>query len=357
MRVCSPTLVAVLIAIGACGETRPESGQFSGGFGTGGASDPTGAASDTGEAEDSSGAVDSSEADGGPGGPKLDVAGADDGIDPEMGCTKADFLFVIDSSGSMGDNQTNLIGSFPGFIETIRATLEGQDYHIMVVDTDGEDICDGTCNGGAPFCALGGFDCADVPALSGCDVALGAGDTRDVMKQPCPIDDGLRYMTQDQTDLEGTFACAARVGTYGDGNEQPMGALMAALDDAMSCNDGFLRDDAILVVTVLTDAPPQTAAEQVAGDPQQWHDAVVAAKNGDESAVSVLGLVSDGDVAGGLCSGNADDSRHGAPKLREFVQLFERNVLDSVCQPDYTAFFATAVEIVDKTCDEFMPEG
>ena len=39
------------------------------------------------------------------------------------GCGKVDFLFVIDNSGSMGDNQDNLIASFPGFINTIAQTL------------------------------------------------------------------------------------------------------------------------------------------------------------------------------------------------------------------------------------------
>ena len=33
-----------------------------------------------------------------------------------LGCSKMDLLFVIDNSGSMGEEQTNLIANFPTFI-------------------------------------------------------------------------------------------------------------------------------------------------------------------------------------------------------------------------------------------------
>jgi hypothetical protein len=73
---------------------------------------------------------------------KFDVAeGTGTGIDPsagDQGCEKVDFLFVIDNSGSMLDEQQSLIASFDGFIEAIQGTLMAQDYHIMVVDTDAE---------------------------------------------------------------------------------------------------------------------------------------------------------------------------------------------------------------------------
>ena len=54
----------------------------------------------------------------------------------QMGCEKIDFLFVIDNSGLMDDEQANLVASFPNFISTIQNTLMAQDYHIMAVDTD-----------------------------------------------------------------------------------------------------------------------------------------------------------------------------------------------------------------------------
>jgi len=337
---------AVLVAACLCGACVSDSRDVGDAF----AQDGSGG--DGGDGEDSG---DES------GGPRYDVEEGSGGQgDEEEGCEKVDFLFVIDSSGSMGNNQTNLIESFPGFIHTIQNQIKGQDHHIMVVDTDAEDICDDTCAEGSSFCALGGFDCADVPTLSGCDVELGAGNLRDTSKQPCSVDGGKRYMTHEQTDLEGPFACVARTGTYGYGDEQAIGAMTRALSDELNqggCNDGFLREDAVLVLTVVTDAPPDTASEQIDGDPAEWREMVVAAKGGHESYITVLGLVSDGDVPEGLCSGLPDDSAKGSPKMREFVGLFTHNVLASVCEPSYNSFFDQAVQVVDTACDEFVPPG
>ena len=62
------------------------------------------------------------------------------GVDPdgEVGCDAVDFLFVIDNSGSMADEQQQLIDSVPGFVAAIEQRLPAGTgtYHIMVTDTD-----------------------------------------------------------------------------------------------------------------------------------------------------------------------------------------------------------------------------
>lgn len=78
-------------------------------------------------------------------GPVLDIGtstntGTAEGGSGE-GCEKVDFLFVVDNSISMGDEQTALGLSFPQFIDTIQNEVVG-DYHVMVVDTDPEDKWD-----------------------------------------------------------------------------------------------------------------------------------------------------------------------------------------------------------------------
>src|SRR5262245_47456344 len=52
------------------------------------------------------------------------------------GCERVDFLFVVDNSGSMREEQENLARSFPGFVAVLQRSLRARDYHIMVVDTD-----------------------------------------------------------------------------------------------------------------------------------------------------------------------------------------------------------------------------
>ncbi|MEY2931849.1 MAG: hypothetical protein RL033_2598, partial [Pseudomonadota bacterium] len=58
-------------------------------------------------------------------------------MEEERGCRKVDFLFVIDNSLSMLDEQSNLARSFPGFIQVVEQVLEARDFHIMVVSTSG----------------------------------------------------------------------------------------------------------------------------------------------------------------------------------------------------------------------------
>ncbi|HEY8374956.1 MAG TPA: vWA domain-containing protein, partial [Nannocystis sp.] len=129
--------------------------------------------------------------------PKLDVGGPVTGGDTTGGpatggCEKVDFLFVVDNSGSMADEQMNLINSFPGFISTITQTLDAQDYHIMAVSTDNgkgtglmSSCVNGECNcTPAPVCCqnacgqfgqtCNGFPCDNLP-LSQCDFEYGTG--------------------------------------------------------------------------------------------------------------------------------------------------------------------------------------
>ncbi|HVI01980.1 MAG TPA: hypothetical protein VM869_24875, partial [Enhygromyxa sp.] len=87
---------------------------------------------------------DPGDGDGDSGGIKLDTLPTDTGVDDgvlEDGCSKVDFLFVIDNSISMGDEQQNLETSFPEFIATIQSQVV-EDYHVMVVDTDNHDKYD-----------------------------------------------------------------------------------------------------------------------------------------------------------------------------------------------------------------------
>jgi hypothetical protein len=295
--------------------------------------------------------------------PKYDVGGMPD-VGEQTGCTKIDFLFVIDNSGSMQDEQDNLIASFPGFISEIQDVVMAHDYHLMVTDTDvavsgdmlGQtmgDICDPHPACCAQTC-LSHDTCNGVPCdqLADCDFVLGAGQVKNKDGDLCGIDEGARYMADGQTDIAGTFACVAEVGTHGNGNEKPMQAIEMALSEDLggdeACNAGFLRDDALLVVTYITDEEDNGSA----GTPDSWRQALVEAKNGDDTAMVVLGLVADGDLPNGTCPGPV-----GAPTLRSWTETFEYGSWHSVCEPNYAGYFADAVSVVDEACNEFDPAG
>jgi hypothetical protein len=260
----------------------------------------------------------------------------------DKGCGKIDFLFVIDNSDSMEDEQANLARSFPGFIGVMRQVLEATDFHIMVVAPGGDR------------------DEEDEPAvgIEECEEIEGAGRRRSEDGVDCGIAGGAPFMVAQQPDLEATFSCLALVGTDGPAIERPMDAVLAATSAALNapgrCNDGFLRDDAVLVVTFITDEEDQRSE----GDPAEWRQALLDAKFGNEDALVTLGLVGDNNVEGGLlggpCGGQDAD---GSPRLQEFVSSVD-GVLGSVCAPDYTPFFQTAVGSIDSACSDFaVPVG
>ncbi len=287
------------------------------------------------------------------------------------GCKKVDFVFIVDNSGSMSDEQAHLAASFPAFITAIQQTVVSE-YRIMAVDTDagGGGGCSQTifgpndCNEWCETQCSAGCDCscngAACPSLtSGCDEQLGAGKVLGGSGDPCGVVGGNRWLDETQPELSGTFQCVATVGTVGDGNERPMAALIAAItteNQTDQCNAGFLRDDALLVVTVITD---EEDIDKSPGDPSDWHSAVVAAKGGDQAAIVALALVGDAGQPGSICQPYDEngDGAEDAPRLRQWADAFTHGSWGSVCEADYSDFFANAVAVIDTACDEFVPPG
>jgi hypothetical protein len=279
----------------------------------------------------------------------------------QSGCEKVDFLFVVDNSVSMADQQAALIASFPNFISTIQNTLSAtSDYHIMVVDTDAETRCtaEGCANPDTfaqQLCTqpVAGYACNTM--FEACDTTLGAGVVHPAGKgasnKPCDVFGGNRYAVEGDPDLASTFGCLAMVGLAGHPTERPMDAMVAALaapiNDAAGCNQGFLRDDAILVITFMSDDP----FYEDSGTPQDWYDAVVAAKKGNKDAVAVLGFTPN--FAGCGPPKSMDKGKHWS----EFVALWgDRGLEVSVCEPDFAPYFTESVKIIDEACDNFEPK-
>jgi hypothetical protein len=254
-----------------------------------------------------------------------------------VGCAKVDFLFVVDGSGSMLAHQEQLTRSFPEFVAAIEDTLQVDDFHILVTDTDAEPgdcyaICDGTvalCNHAA---------CAGLPRQGTCEATLGGGRVTDTQGNMCPVAGPQRYLVRGQPMLADTFSCIATIGG-GQSEETQMAALTAALgrdlNAAGGCNAGFVRDDAILVVTLITDESDRFSP----GYPMTWYQAVLDAKGGDDSAIVVLGII-------------GTDSR-----LRAFVMSFASGMLAGIDEADYGPFFLDAVDDIDLACRTFVPAG
>jgi len=292
---------------------------------------------------------------------KLDVLGGGDagGSGPvdtngDSGCKKVDLLFVIDTSGSMADEQINLVQSFPALIDGMRTQLaDTMGFNVGVITTD-TYVFDLSCpmlQDGVLVTRTGGEDSSNMV----CE----------------PYASGLRFMTE-ADDLETKFACAAQVGTGGDGNERPMGALSAALspslNDPGACNEGFLRDDALLVVVIITDEEDDHEGTAEAcdmlpqqgspGEPPGWFAAVTAAKGGDEDSIVVLALVGPQDdpcPTLDKCNGGIAGAEV-ATRILEFTNMFTYGFVGSICEP-YGPFFVDAISVIKSACDDFQPPG
>ena len=329
------------------------------------------ASSSTGDASSSSSSTSGSEdssagAAGSSAGTVLDM-----GVIPDFGpvqppgCKgKIDFLFLISRLGTMKTEQTQLLGSLPGFIATIEATFPDFDTHIMVANPDGNwpgwncnvpELCGTkphTCDPYAP-----GFDCsyATFESIEPCDETLGAGILFNVgpaaANQRCTLAGGHHYITiPGEPDPQAAFDCVAPgIG----GGDPPIGeALVAAVSPALNaedgCNAGFLRPDALLVVTMITDVED----DQSKGEPANWYEAVVKAK-GDPGAVVMLAIQPQtlvGEQKPG-CTYNSD----GTLRLRDLIEMFPFHAEGDCCAESYVPFFEEAVGLVAQACASFIP--
>jgi hypothetical protein len=282
----------------------------------------------------------------------FDVGTVDDfGPNKPAGCDgKIDFLFVISRYGGMEYFQAQLLDAFPKFIDTIEAKFADFDYHIMVVDGDelwGLSTCDEKC----PVQCVPDYPCDYTPTT--CDTTMGAGVVfpagGDAANKLCKIDGGRRYMTKEQTDLKVTFACVAQVGVSGRPwmGEALTAAMLPSINGPGGCNEGFLRDDALLMVTQISntydvDEKPFGST----GTPKTWASAVLAAKHDDPEAVVMFSILDPGQPE---CD--------PLDRTCQMVKMFPHHLLVDRDAPDYGPAFDQATALVADACADFVPPG
>lgn len=260
-----------------------------------------------------------------------------DGLDPNEiqvapaeGCDQMDVLFVIDNSRSMREEQTNLVENFPRFIEVLDGFRDGTVDYRVAVTTTGLDI--------------GPFDPGNLPGENG--ALLSQGDCQ--MTSP--------WLDRGDAQLLSRFACNAEVGVTGSSNEMPLLAARMALRERMldGTNHGFLRDNALLAIVIVTDEDDQsldvdlggfeaaipvsafvTAFDEIKGNPKRWASAVIA---GDQQPV---------------CESDFGTATN-ALKLQDFVgSVGENAVFSSICEGDLSAALSDALSTFEAACEGF----
>ncbi|MEZ4383399.1 MAG: hypothetical protein R3A79_18865 [Nannocystaceae bacterium] len=291
---------------------------------------------------------------------------SDFGTGGPAGCQgKIDFLFVISATMVDEITQEKFLPALPGFIEVIETRFEDFDHHILVIDTNahwGNDICTETCSqptckrgepccplsspAGEPCCGIEDYPCSQLDLVGQCDTTMGAGVVFpagwNATNAPCKIDGGKRYLDKGQTDLAETFQCIARVGDDWLNKTRPMEGMLAAIGPELNgpggCNEGFLREDALLMVTLV--APARDFWSE--GTPTSWANAVIDAKGGDPTSI-VMYFIGDGE-----CPYN------DWPCL--MTKKFPYHLIVDNVEGDYAAGFEDAAGLVDEACAQLIPQ-
>lgn len=317
--------VAMLLAVG-CGSAAGDDAQTSGASGGSGGSDAAGGAA--GSAGDGAGGFGAGMT-GGAGG----AAGKADG------CQNIDILFVIDDSGSMGSKQQQLTASFPGFVKAMKDKLaKVQSYHVGIVTSDDYFYNPAGCQGiGDLVTKTGG------PASS---------------NKTCGPWMGRSYMDGTDPDLAGAFTCVAKVGAGGSDDERMMRGLLNGVDASRKCNQGFLRNDSLLVIVAITDEDDVAdgcdgsgtcMTYGSGGSPNEWYDEFqkkrgAAAQN--TVMLSLLGKSGSNDTCGAVVNS----------KVFGFTKKFgDKGYTGDICSATYDQFFAEALPVINTACETFVP--
>ncbi|MCY0992235.1 hypothetical protein OV203_34175 [Nannocystis sp. ILAH1] len=296
----------------------------------------------------------------------FDMAPPPDLDDPTpAGCKgKIDFVFVISALFTMAGEQDQLVASFPGFLDVLETKFAGFDRHIISVNTDEKWRglgCEAAENcGNKGNCGPNAMDyvCGShADTVFKCDRTRGAGLLYNAgpyaTNHPCELYGGNRYIIEGETDPD-AFACIAQVGTFGD--DPPLAdTLVAAVSDELNgpggCNEGFLRDDALLVFVFIMDNEDDESVLSA----KKVHDAVVAAKGGDEHAVVGLAIIAQ-PLEGEPVPGCVYDDGLWPIHLREVIKTFDYHHEGNICADSYDGFFSEAADLVHEACNAFIPQ-
>lgn len=359
-------LYLAALALAACGSNSPPA--FSTGPGVTSVSETT-SGSSSGDASTTSttgGSTSSSESSGT--GTLRDV-GADNDFDTGQppGCKgKVDLLFLIARNANMKYAQDQLLASFPGFVKTIEERLEGFDLHIMAANPDGDwtgFACqqEAACGTYWPHCAEGdeNWDCVNsVQEWRPCDSKLGAGLTFNAgystMNKRCELYAGNRYIVSGEPDLAGQFECIAAVGTWGPQaacGDALIAAVSPELNGVGGCNEGFLRDDALLVVAIIDNTLDEQSLSQA---PFQYYNVIEAKK--DPGAVVMLAVTAVPPEEGEPDNPNCIEDDGDANNWLSLLEMFPYHLRGDACADSYAPFFDEAVGMIDEACGSFVPQ-
>ena len=273
----------------------------------------------------------------------VDASTTPTGDGTEKKCEKMDVLFVIDNSGSMGQEQTNLIANFPAFITVLNNS--GLDYRVAVTTT-GRD-----------------YSYTMTTPIGSLPQNQDGGDNGAMLK-PSACNMTKRWIDKTDADPSMTFSCVANVGTGGPSDEMPLSAMRDAFEERMAdgTNMGFRRSDALLAVVFLTDEEDCSYEQSVSlgfgqslcdsmMEPVQNYVAFLDTYTGHRSRWATAAIAGPGP---GACSSTFGDAQE-ATRLKQFVQMTGQNgVMASICDGDLSIGLNQALMLFQSACGDIL---
>ena len=264
-------------------------------------------------------------------------------------CQKMDIVFVVDDSGSMKEEQQNLAANFPKFVSKIDSfkTKSGAklDWRLAVTTT----ATNIKYNIKVPF--AGTMPMSEKGDDGAFRMSSECGTTK-------------RWVEKADANAAAEFQCLAQAGTEGSSIEMPLYATKLALNDRVAdgTNAGFLRDDALLALIVLTDEDDCSREDQnftIVND-------VCATMEGLKPVAEykqMLDTVAKGEgrwatavIAGPTACESSFGKAVEATRLKEFVSLAGKNgTFSSICDGDLSAALEKALDTFDAACKTLPP--
>lgn len=250
---------------------------------------------------------------------------------PPGGCEHIDILFVVDGSLSMAEEQEALRGIsgppvFADFTDALSVELDTlEDIHIGVISAEPNDTRLHTH--------------LNQPAVEP------SPETACGLAQP--------WVVAPSDDLDAQFACVAATAATSTLETTSRNAAEAL---ASPDNAGFLREDSVVFVVMLTDEDTLgLGATRV-----QEHELLLSAVDGDRSRLVVLAIAGDPGVFEApktTCDGTYGLAAPGR-RLGSIVRTFgDRGISSDICAGNLAASFDDALDDLVQACVSFVPEG
>jgi hypothetical protein len=253
-----------------------------------------------------------------------------------------DIVFVVDDSGSMAEEQSNLATNFPMFATLLQnyTNADGKKVDFRIgITTTGRTI-DYTIS------------------LGGTSLPYHEDGDNGAFRNNCG--GASRWLDSSDPSMASSLGCRANVGTTGPGIEMPLLMAKYALSErAGDTNANFVRPDALLAIVMITDENDSSTTQNnftmsaTGSSPTNFNAADEVAfldtLKGNRTRWAAAAIAGDGDCTSSF--GDAVD----ATRLKEFVTLANANgttqaTFSSICEGNLTTGLMQALATFQTAC-------